>query len=369
MRKILHKILILLFVISIISLLLSYLSVYINPNTIWVISFFGLAFPVIILINLAFLLYWIYRKKRKLYIISIITIILGMSHITDFFQINMFSNSESEQEESFKILSYNVRLFDLYSWDNQFVKRNAIFDLIKNEKADIICLQEFYYDITGNFPTLDTLVELQDAKNYYVSDSQFKRNKHHFGMIIFSKYPIINNGDIRYGKSDNFTSFADIVIKNDTIRVYNNHLQSIRFDYSDYELMDDIDLKIDSNEIKSAKNITKLLKVAFEKRAAQAEQLAEHISNSPYKTIVAGDFNDTPISYAYNTIINAGLEDAFWESGFLISNTYVGKFPSFRIDYILHSKELESFNYNRIKEEYSDHYPITCEFIINSSVN
>ena len=368
MKKLLNKILIFFFAIAITSLIASYLSVYINPNTFWIFAFFGLAFPIIIIINLVFLLYWIFRKKHKLYIISLVIIIVGASHITDFFQINKFSNSKPKQE-SYKVLSYNVKLFDLYSWDNQFTNRNNILDLIKSEKADIICLQEFYYDITGKFTTLDTLIKSQSAKNYYVSDSQFKKNKYHFGMIIFSKYPIINKGDVRYGNSSNLTSFADIVIKNDTIRVYNNHLQSIKFNYSDYEMMDSLDLKINSAKINSAKNITKLLRTAFEKRAVQAEQLAEHISKSPYKTIVVGDFNDTPISYTYNTITNTGLKDAFCESGNSISNTYVGKFPSFRIDYILHSKELKSFNYNRIKEEYSDHYPITCEFIINSSVN
>lgn len=47
------------------------------------------------------------------------------------------------------------------------------------------------------------------------------------------------------------------------------------------------------------------------------------------------------------------------ESGSGISNTYRGKLPPFRIDYIFYSAYFEGFNYQRYKVKYSDHLPIS----------
>ena len=40
-----------------------------------------------------------------------------------------------------KVLSYNVRLFNNYNWIN--IKSDSIYNYLKNEKVDIVCLQEF----------------------------------------------------------------------------------------------------------------------------------------------------------------------------------------------------------------------------------
>jgi endonuclease/exonuclease/phosphatase family metal-dependent hydrolase len=77
---------------------------------------------------------------------------------------------------------------------------------------------------------------------------------------------------------------------------------------------------------------------------------------------VCGDFNDTPISYTYSTI-KEKLADAFKESGIGIGNSYVG-IPSLRIDYILHDKKFNSYNYKKNKYELSDHFPISCSILI-----
>ena len=82
----------------------------------------------------------------------------------------------------------------------------------------------------------------------------------------------------------------------------------------------------------------------------------------PY--ILCGDFNDTPLSYAYNTIIN-DLNDSFSESGKGIGRSFV-RIPALRIDYILHDKKFSSFNYkqHKPKQELSDHYAISTELSI-----
>jgi endonuclease/exonuclease/phosphatase family metal-dependent hydrolase len=88
-------------------------------------------------------------------------------------------------------------------------------------------------------------------------------------------------------------------------------------------------------------------------------ELKEHIDACRYPLIVCGDFNDTPISYTYNTI-SSKLNDAFVAAGQGISNTYRGKLPPYRIDYILYSNEFDAVSYERHRAEYSDHFPVSA---------
>ena len=107
--------------------------------------------------------------------------------------------------------------------------------------------------------------------------------------------------------------------------------------------------------------IIQRLKDGFIERAKQSRILAEHISQSPYPTMVCGDFNDTPVSYCYQTV-SKNLTDAFVSCRRGIGQTYVGKIPLLRIDYIFHSKDIESLSFKIHPENYSDHHPISTEF-------
>ena len=108
-------------------------------------------------------------------------------------------------------------------------------------------------------------------------------------------------------------------------------------------------------------NMAIRLKSAFLLRSNQAKVISAHLSKSPYPVIVCGDFNDTPISYAYRTI-SKGLTDAFVNSGKGFGNTLVGPIPYFRIDFVLHDKKLKSGHFRTIKTNpLSDHHPLTVQ--------
>ncbi|MFH2096038.1 MAG: endonuclease/exonuclease/phosphatase family protein, partial [Bacteroidota bacterium] len=224
------------------------------------------------------------------------------------------------------------------------------------------CFQEFYKEKTNRFNTLDTLLEFQKAIYYHEEYTYINRQTYFFGIITFSRWPIINKGVFHFPGSDNICIFSDMVIHGDTLRIYNCHLESIRFDHKDYAFLDSIELKLDEKRIEGARSIFKRLKYAYIKRAAQADTLAGHIRNCPFPVILCGDFNDTPISYSYH-MISRDLEDSFKEAGSGLGVTYAGKFPSFRIDYVLHSKEFEAISMDIISKNYSDHYPVTVELI------
>ena len=111
--------------------------------------------------------------------------------------------------------------------------------------------------------------------------------------------------------------------------------------------MKEISSGLKGNDIpEGVKNLTTRLMIANKNRAHQAEEIQRHIDGSPYPVILCGDFNDTPLSYTYI------------EKGRGIGNTYIGEFPSFRIDYVLHSPTLYTVGYIREDITLSDHYPI-----------
>jgi endonuclease/exonuclease/phosphatase family metal-dependent hydrolase len=161
-------------------------------------------------------------------------------------------------------------------------------------------------------------------------------------------------------KGGNIFIATDIKIKDDTIRVFNTHLESVRFAWKDYKFIENLNKEdVEQNEIEGGITILKRLKKAFQQRANQVRLLKDAMRKSPHPVILCGDFNDTPSSYTYG-ILSRGIKDAFRESGNGFGKTYTGPFPSFRIDYILHDKSFDSREYRTITEKLSDHYPISC---------
>ena len=341
------------------------LSQYVSPAKIWIISLFGFAFFTLYIINLFLFIYWIIQRKKYM-ILPLIMLLAGIKNTTGIIQFNLPQKREiADEKRGVKIMSYNVRLFDLYNWSKNLETREKIFDLLADESPDILCIQEFFNSDEGNFQNLDTILKVQKAKNYHVENTQTVRKVDHWGIATLSYYPIINKGKIDFGEnSNNVAIYSDIKINDDTIRVYNVHLQSIKFKPEDYELIQKFEEKNDEQRIEGSKAIFGKLKTAFIKRAAQAEILRNHMRNSVYPVVLCGDFNDTPVSYVYG-VLSDNLKDAFQQSGFGFGKTYAGLFPSFRIDYILHDKKINSSNYETISKSYSDHYPISCTIYLN----
>lgn len=349
------KTLIILNVIASISLMLSYLSAYISPADFSFFAFAGLLYPLFLVINIAFVFYWIYKRNWFL-ILPVIAIILGWSFLGSFFQINFNKKSFAKNEQQINVLSYNVRVFNLWNWSSEKNRANKIYHYILDQKADIVCLQEFYSSRLPGKNAIDSLLKKSTLKHAHVSFQKSKKRTYHHGIATFSRYPIIKKGTVQLENYENFCIYTDLKILKDTIRVYNIHLESIHLVHGDYQAIDNINNDTAVDVIRY-KNIAIKLKTAFIKRARQADLIAAHINKSPYPVIVCGDFNDPPFSYSYNRIAR-NLKDAFKESGIGISSTYIHKFSVHRIDYILHSPSLKSYNYKRDKVELSDHYPI-----------
>lgn len=350
-------------VTTIVSLFFAYLSPYVHPDTVEIIPFFGLVYPVIIIVALILGIIWAIKKSRWAFVMLGAIILGGNLHFR-----TLALGSEDEipaNANVFKVMSYNVRLFDVYNQnlDEAKANRDSIIRYIVNENPDIVCFQEFYHqDKPTRFVTRDTLTKLLGTKYTHERYSHKRINRQNFGICMLSKYEMIAQGDVmfeNFASTDNYCIYADIVKGKDTIRVYNIHLQSIKLQQQDYALFGENN-KQSGDQKSTARLLFEKLTIAYPARAEQARRVVEHMETSPYPVVVCGDFNDTPMSYVYNQF-NKTLIDSYRESCFGLGVTYVGKVPAGRIDYIFHSPNLASSKFKIQERAFSDHRAIQCQ--------
>lgn len=359
------KVLLILNLLFFAGLLLSYLAPYISPELFWPMAFVGLIYPLLLFINIFFVVVWLVFR-RKYFLISLIGILVGISHVANFFQWNRIDKPLPQDGTNLKVLSYNVRVLGLYNyganWKLNFAWRNNIFNYLTQADYDIICLQEFVHDRSKQFKTLDTIPKFLRAKHSHFDYTRHSKNINFFGLATFSAYPIVKKGKIIFQtEGGNMCIYTDLKIGNDTIRVYNLHFESIGLSKEDHMFVENMINIVQPGEnepyLDQGRRIIGRLRRAFVSRAAQAEAVAAHIRQSPHPVILAGDFNDTPTSYVYR-IITRYLNDAF-KVGRGFGSTYIGAVPSFRIDYIMHSDDFSAFNFKTGIQKYSDHFPVS----------
>ncbi len=357
MHRFLHRTLVITCILFAAGILLAYISVYINPEKFWFFSIIGLAYPFLLFINLLFLLYWLFRWKRLVFI-PIVAILFGVNHLTNYIQLP-FGKKDEGKKYDFKALSYNVNLFRLYAWSKNEPTFKSIFEFTNKRNADIACYQEFYLRV-GRLES-DTVNKLLKMNSHI--EIVIRNNKSCYGIATFSRFPIVNKGKLDFKNTSNACIYSDIKINEDTIRIYNCHLQSLRLKERNLNFILKQDFHEQSNTVDEIKDISFKFREALIKRAQQVNMITEHIKNCKYPIVVCGDFNDSPFSYTYNELTK-NLDDTFKEAGKGLANTYVRFFP-YRIDYILHSKEIEAINFSSPRVEYSDHYPVLGSFKIN----
>ncbi len=346
----------------VILLLLSYISVYINPLDFWIFAFFGLAYPVFLILNLGFVIFWLLNRK-KIFFLSLFAILIGWTHLSNTIQISFSAKEQLKPANSFSFMSYNVRLFNFYKWIKEPGTNVRILELINNQNADIICIQEYVY-IPGGLINRHPESKKLHERYSHIAYSDIKPRNRNFGIATFSRFPIVEKGTIRFKNTSNISIYTDILIRNDTVRVFNNHLQSIEISGSLNHFMDSITYTTD--KYRGLKDMFRSLKNAFIQRSYQLQKLMEHIEKSPHPVIIAGDLNETPVSFTYHSL-RRNLQDAFVISGSGIGATYISQIPFLRIDYLLHDKLLGSFQFRKIPVVLSDHFPVKAHFYFRNS--
>lgn len=318
-----------------VGLLFSYLLPYIPPETFALLSVLSLGVPLLIMINAVFLIYWIIRMKKQL-LLSLIALLFGINHITSIYEFS--ASTEEEEDGEVTIMSYNVRQFNQFKWSEDRNIPEKISDLIAGEQPEVLAMQEYYkgeLDVASSFP------------HKYIKQ---KDGSAEFGLAIFSKYPIINAGSLDFPTpSNNNAIYADIVVKEDTLRFINVHLQS-------FSLKPNLsNLNLEKEE---SKRVFRGMGYTFVRQEEQMQSILDLINETPYEVVVLGDFNNTAYSYIYRELRSAGFNDAYKEEGNGFGRTFDFDYFPLRIDYIMPSEELEVTSFETLEVHYSDHFPI-----------
>lgn len=353
--KLVNNIIIFINWVAALLLIGSYLAAYISPEKSWFVAFLGLGFPIIFIVNICFVIYWLIILDWNI-LYSLIALLIGFNTVQRFVQFG--TKKETLKSNYLNIVDFNTHSFG--ALENKEYDTQLFFETLNSIKPDVMCFQEFVsYSTEIDKKMFKQL--MNEYKHFYKFNMQEDENKiSGYSISILSRYPIVKSGFVeKINKGGNTTIYADIVYKNDTIRVINTHLKSIAFDKQDFETVEEIKTTSDKIEVTEVKSIVGKLKRAFLIRAEQAELIKEFMVKSKHKIILTGDFNDSPASYAYNLLID-NMKDAFVESGSGFSSTYIGKMPSFRIDYILADKSFEIVNYKPHELNFSDHKMISA---------
>ncbi|MDB5287257.1 MAG: hypothetical protein JWR05_2206 [Mucilaginibacter sp.] len=352
------KVVLIINIFAVLALLLSYLAPSTDPRDFWIIAVFGLAYQVILLVNILFVLYWTIRLKWFVFI-STICIVIGFNAIIANFGFHKMTQKEiKESPEDIRIMLYNVRQFIGLGIKENEPDQRDILKLINDKQPDIVSLIEYTSKPSDRGSISDSLKKLLNTK-YAFSQLHKNKNGDSTGIAIFSKYPIINSGSIpetRFLKVENV--FVDVKHNNKIFRVYSIHLLGVHFKKEKTSVSHG---KVHLNE---STLVLDKLKIAFIKRSYQTAIIKRHLNNCKYPYVILGDLDDTPLSFTVNEL-TYGLKNAFIERGTGFVTTYYNKFPKLQIDYILTSPEFDVLNYQALDKKISDHKPIISDVKLN----
>lgn len=321
-------------IVLIVVTVLAYVLPFLAPKLFPFLSVLSLVLPLLLILNFLFFVYWLIQLKKYTFISGIV-LLLGITFINKLYK---FSETYLPTTESdFTIMSYNVRLFNLYDWLPKENVPQEISSFVATENPDILCIQEFSPVDSINF---------EQYKYKYVN-VEGKKNK--YGQAIYSKFKIIHKGEIAFPNSSNKVIYADILRKKDTIRVYSMHLQSVK-------ISTDINENIDEEK---SKFIFKRISAAFKEQQLQAELIKANVDDCKLPKIICGDMNNSAFSYVYR-LIKGNLKDAFEEAGTGFGKSYNFKYYPARIDYFLVEKDFQVKEYKSFETILnSDHFPLS----------
>lgn len=326
-------------VVVAVLLLLSFVLPFLPPKAFSVLSVLNLGVSFLVLINVLFLLYWLIKLKKQL-ILSLVVLLIGYFSFGSLYK---FSTSKKiEKDGNFKVMNYNVRLFNLYDWIPEKNVETKIVDFVKTQSPDILSIQEYHPH------------ENIDLSFFKYKFEKLSGKKTKYGQAIFSQFPIVNSGSIEFPDTGNNAIFVDVVKAVDTIRIYNIHLESLH-----------IDTNVDKLKNEDSERLFKRIGTTFKMQQFQAELFLMHKKQCQYKMIICGDFNNTAFSYVYRKI-KGDLNDTFNEAGNGFGRTYDFKFFPVRIDFIFSDETFAVNGFKSFNDHYSDHFPVMASLSLKN---
>ena len=345
--------------------LVACLSPFLNPHDWPIIGFLPLAVPYLATALIFYLIFWLIVKPVRV-LIPLVTLLIGWKQLSVIFawHPSRTFNINYRTDSTLRIITWNVR--GMYGMSNsgyvQIRSRNEIAALINKYNADVVCLQEFMNNTNSKYPFSNNIGLFTGECPYYffARDGQNPTHTSSWGTILFSKYPILDSGKIKFpGAASESLIYVDILKGNDTIRIFTTHLQSFQFNADDYKDLEKIK-KQDDEALKASENIYSKMKLAYSLRGLQATIVRTATDKSPYPSVVCGDFNDVPNSYTYFQI-RGKRQDAFLASSFGVGRSFDALAPTLRIDYILPDDHFNIHQFEMVDQGLSDHHLLVTD--------
>jgi endonuclease/exonuclease/phosphatase family metal-dependent hydrolase len=343
---------------------------YLDPEKWWFFTLLGFAFPFLLVTLIIFGICWLFIKK-KYALFSAIALLIGFKSISVFFAFHSTTKFKLERDaHSVRLVTWNVaRFVELMKNNNKGSQtRLRMMEQLEEQNADILCLQEFQSSILPDYYNNIYYINkrLKYPFFYFLYDQD--GDGQYYSSIIFSRFPILDTGFIRYPRPSNpeLLLFVDIKAKEDTIRIYTTHLQSLHFKKNDYDLVTKIK-RADDSLLTNSKTLFSKLRTGIINRRLQADIVAKVMDDSPYPRIFCADMNDIPNSYAYYTV-RGDMQDAFLKKGFGVGRTFTGISPTLRIDYIFADDNFRINQFKRVVKNYSDHYMLVADLELKKHI-
>lgn len=317
----------------------------VEPARLGVLSTVVLAAPIIYIVSLCVLFYWIIRWKWSLTFVSLVFVLIGSFAVGKYYNIYFKQQASVIYPDNIKVVSYNICNLN----------EQAIVDTLALHRPHIVCLQEYKSDNGGVWKSLGRKLPYNTTAS---------------GNADFSCEIFTNQTILRQGLIDSLPRFnaiwADILCNKDTLRVINLHLKSTTITQQDIDFVEEHQYVLDSARKMKIRTITDKLVENNNFRSAQARKVSEFVAAShPMKVVVCGDFNDVPLSYSYRTIAKQ-LTDTFRAAGSGYRYTFRGFFKLLPIDYILVSEGIDVLSYEvDYTMDRSDHYPVISRLRVN----
>lgn len=331
-------------------LVVSYLSLYVNPAHAWFMTVFGLLFVPLALLNVILLLWAIARRSRTV-LIPLVVLLPACLLSGRYFQFGKDDFEQAAGGRELKILSYNVGRFASASKSSGIEGRRAcadsVFALIRELDPDIVCLQEFYIKDAGRAGAYLS----SHFKGYDIEYYVYPNSEGCYGNVTLSRFPIVSKSRLDFEASSNLAISCDVDIDGSMCRIYNCHFQS--YSLSPARLA----AKIRGDYREAVRYTENKMRRSIGLRPKQVDMVMANVEESPVESFVVGDFNDVPVSYTYQRL-SRGRVDSFTQAGRGSGATYAGFGPLLRIDYVLFPPRFRALSHKVLHKGYSDHYPI-----------
>ena len=338
---------------------------YVPPARLGQLPVLALVAPLVYVVTVMTMLYWIIRWKWRRAAVTIVLALVGMMYAPRYFnpQFRRSYGDETYPQSAIKVMSYNLRCFFPDGWGPQYTT-DSIAAFVGRFAPDVICFQEYLPADENMLHRFDSLLGDYRKKVLDEVDSP---------IAIYSRFRILGSERVAYLDADSMPQgkgmWADLLVGADTVRVFNVHLNSTSIKSADVDYIVNYRYMSDTARNSKIYDIIRRLNNNTVDRSYHVNALAEAIQATRHARILCGDFNDPPMSYAYNTLSH-GMKDAFRECGRGYSHTYRGFFDLLRIDYALFDeRRFDVWSYEVPDSVcWSDHLPVCVRAELRSEI-